>query len=405
MTCFISSKEIRLDINNYISTLKSLDNSYYIFGAGRIANVVYGLLKDNNIAVDAFVVSNSTQNKKELHDISVLQADSYEVDKTKAVLIAVIEHGDKKIHSYLESLGFTKIIDTPEGIFDYDPWEHKRFRSPIIEVTSKIGCAVNCKYCPQKLLIERYYTDNKNRKNIMTFVDYKRFLDKCPAETIVDFSGFVEPFLNDDSIAMMEYTYQTGHEMTLFTTLRGLTFERAEKVVKMPFRYVCLHTPDKDGFANIPMTDEYFKILDLFLDAKKKNGEPFIDVANCQSEAHPDVIKHSQGKLKIYCEMSDRAGNLDKNDPTLTHARKEGAIYCSRAAAMNHFVLLPDGSLALCCNDFGLKHIVGNLNDSSYQEIVQGDVMKNLFMQMKESGTEDIICRQCMFAEVVKRVD
>ncbi len=395
-------RRLDLNINDYLELVKKIDNDIYIFGAGRAACIVHEIVKNENKHVCSFLVSDAAQNKKMLYDKKVIQADSEEIRKDITVLIAVIEHGQKKIHSYLDSLGYLNIIDTPEGLLDCDPWEYKRTRTPIIEVTARIGCAVNCKYCPQKLLVKRYYDGRPDRKGVMALSDYKRYLDKCPDNTIVDFSGFVEPFLVDESIDMMEYTNINHHEMTLFTTLRGLTVESAKRVLEMPFQYVCLHTPDKDGYANIPMTDEYFKVLEMFMDAKKENRDPFIDVANCQSEPHPEIVKRVRGRLKIYCEMSDRAGNLDEEDPVLTHVNTKGNIYCSRAFGLNHNVLLPDGSLVLCCNDFGLVNILGNLNTQTYDEIMHGEPMRNIKRAMHINIEEELICRKCMFAKKIE---
>ncbi len=377
------------------------NETIYVFGAGRVAKSMYRVLEENGITVESFLVSDVKENVDYLEEKSVIRADSPACDRSKQVQIAVVERGQKRIRPYLESLGYKNIIDCPKDALELDSWEYARARSPIIEVTAKIGCSVNCRYCPQKMLVSRYYKDNPKRKGVMTLEDYKGYLDKCPNNTIVDFSGFVEPFLVSDSIKMMEYTYITGHEMTLFTTLRGLSIEQAKHVISMPFKYVCLHTPDKDGYASIPMTDEYFNVLELFLDAKKSSGEPFVDAANCQSEPHPNVVKMTQGRLKIYCEMSDRAGNLDEEDPFLSHVKTAGRIYCSRAIKLNHNVLLPDGSLALCCNDFGLDYILGNLNQQSYEEIMQGESMIRVKRAMHINLEDELICRKCMFAEEI----
>ncbi len=370
----------------------------YLFGAGRVAQIVYDLLSQDKITIKGFLVSDTRKNKAVYNGLPVFDAKQIATqDKDSIVIIALLERGEKKLVQFCKDLGFSSVLSLPNDIFNYDTWNAQRYKSPLIEVTAKIGCAVNCHYCPQNVLLNAYFKDNKQRQSSMTFADYKRYLDLMPQETIVDFSGFVEPFLNADSLMMMEYTVQTGHDCTLFTTFRGLSMEELDRLVKIPFRYVCVHTADADGFANIPVTDEYLSIFSKALNATKPNGSPFIDVANCQSEPHPAVLELTEGKLKIYCEMSDRAGNLDKDDKHLAHVHKKGRIRCSRAVAMNHFVLLPDGSLALCCNDFGLKHIVGNLNTASYSEIMAGSEMKRIRKAMTEEG-DDVICRKCYFA-------
>lgn len=90
--------------------------------------------------------------------------------------------------------------------------------------------------------------------------------------------------------------------MTLYTTLIGLTKKKLMKIISMPFKQVVLHVADKDGYANIPVTDEYLELLEIIINAKKKDGTPFVDNANCQSEPHPKVLektKEFMGKCLI----------------------------------------------------------------------------------------------------------
>lgn len=386
-------------VDEFLDIIKLEKKSLYLFGAGRVAQVLYNVCTKNKIAIQGFCVSDVQKNKSVYNGLPVIDVKHLAIaDKNADIVIAVFERGEKKIEKFLRDLGFTSVFSVPDGILDYDPWAAKRYRSPIIEVTSKIGCSVNCRFCPQSTLLSAYFKDDKKRKSVMTFMEFKSYLDVLPQETIVDFSGFVEPFLNHDSLAMMEYTAQSGHECALYTTFRGLTPDEFDRLIKIPFKNVCVHTADADGYANIPVTQEYLAVFAAALEAKKTDGSPFIDTANCQSEPHPEVLKLTQGKLKVYCEMSDRAGNLDPNAANLVHVQKEGKIRCSRAVAMNHFVLLPDGSLVLCCNDYGLKHVVGNLNKSSYEQIMRGEEMKRIWCAMS-SDREDIICRKCYFAE------
>lgn len=108
---------------------------------------------------------------------------------------------------------------------------------------------------------------------------------------MIEWAGFVEPFLNNESIDMMQYAFEQGYEMTLYTTLIGLTKKKLMKIISMPFKQVVLHVADKDGYANIPVTDEYLELLEIIINAKKKDGTPFVDNANCQSEPHPKVLE------------------------------------------------------------------------------------------------------------------
>lgn len=240
-----------------------------------------------------------------------------------AFVLGVTEQFKTDVKKYLNENGAENVIDVPLDQLNYQTIDKLRYNCPVIEVTPKIGCNVNCKYCPQDLLLKNYYKNDKNRISEMTLELYKKYLSNMPQETVVDFSGFVEPFLNNEAIDMMEYTAKSGHKMTLFTTFKGLTYDEFKRVSKLPFEFVCLHTPDVKGYSNIPMTEEYIKILTEAVSIKKPNGTAFIDMANCQSEPHPDIVKITHGKLKISSALQDRAGSLGDEDVTiqgLTHS-------------------------------------------------------------------------------------
>ena len=68
------------------------------------------------------------------------------------------------------------------------------------EITTHIGCPMNCVDCPQALLRNRY-----NGKRDLSFEDYKAVIDKLPKGIRVDFSGMCEPFCNKSCTDMILY--------------------------------------------------------------------------------------------------------------------------------------------------------------------------------------------------------
>lgn len=387
-------------IDEYIEGIKvNKEIDIIIYGAGKAAQLLIDLLKNKNISISGVCVSNKYENNDEILGYRVVQFDEANFTPRKTeILIGFIERKEKTIEFELTSQNFYKVVPLPRQILELDSWERERISKPIIEVTPSIGCRVHCKYCPQDILVKRYFKNDKNRKSVMTLDDYKRYLDMLPIDTIIDFSGFVEPFLNADSVEMMIYTAEQKHKMTLYTTFRGLSYEDFQVVKNLPFNYVCIHTPDADGYAAIPMTEEYFTIFKEALVSKKADGTSFIDTANCQSRPHPKIVDITNGKLKIYCELQDRAGNLDTNSNVLSHAKNKGEMICSRAPRLNHNVLLPDGTIVLCCNDFGMRHVLGNLNESTYDEIISGISARNIKEAMNKGNVSGNICEKCIFA-------
>ena len=68
---------------------------------------------------------------------------------------------------------------------------------------------------------------------------------------------------------------------------------------------------------------------------------------------------------------------------------------------MNNNILLPDGTVVLCCMDYGLKHILGNIFTNTFEEIMNGEEMRKVKEGMDGNETLDILCRNCSYAHAV----
>ncbi len=378
----------------------------YIFGAGRVGELLLRRLRKENKLIHGFCVSNIDTNMNEVDGKPVVSVDQLVEESERVQLyIAVLERGEKTIEKELRAKGFKNIVPLDESVLEQDDFSEHRKKAPIIEVTVQMGCSVNCRYCPQETLLHSYYKQDTRRQSKMSFGEYKVYLDMLPYNCILDFSGFAEPFLNSEAIEMMEYADEQNREMTLFTTLQGLDMGGLKRIINLQFSYVVLHVADIDGFSRIPVTAEYLEMLDYIIQMKKKDGRPFVDSANCQSQPSREVLAVTNGKLRIYCEMQDRAGNLENDDHSLSFGNQSGELYCDRAVNTDHFVLLPDGTVVLCCNDYGMQHVLGNLKNQSYEDIIHGEPFLNVKRAMHIDESLPLLCRKCMYAKsVVKNV-
>lgn len=372
-----------------------------IYGAGRVADIILSLCMDHGISVDGFCVTCLEENVTRIKGYPVWQFGqlSFEPEET-LILIGVKERGTHKIKAILEQAGYHNYIESPEDILDCGEFEREKKQRPVMEITPKIGCNVNCRYCPQQLLLDSYFKNDNKRKSELSFEEYKRILDKLPQNTLIEWAGFVEPFLNPFASDMMIYTHEAGFEQTLFTTLVNMKESDFEKIKDIPFKIVCLHTPDAHGYATIPITDNYLKLLKDVVNTKNGQGDSFVTTANCQSTPHPDILPITSGKLKIYCELSDRAGTItDDVEGKIEHFQKTGRIWCDRSDALNHNILLPDGTVVLCCNDFGLKHVIGNMLTGSYDDLMKSETMRQIKRALMLNGSTPVICRNCIYAK------
>lgn len=372
-----------------------------IYGAGKVGKTLYNFLYKEHIHVDSFCVTNRTSNKKTEYSIPVLQIDELDLEKDNVLfLIGVKKPWNKEIIETLKQYNFNNFIDVPNNVEFFDEKELERYCSPALEITPKVGCSVQCKFCPQNLFYSQYFA-NSNRDTEISLENFKKCIDKTPINTIIEFAGFVEPFLNKHAAEMMIYAHKSGRKVTLFTTLVGMSKKDFYAIKDIPFLEVVLHTPDIDGYANIPLTKDYFEVLELVISAKKPDGTPFVDKANCQSVPHPKIVEYTNGRLMISSELIDRAGNLEDSKLYGKKGNK-GKLYCKRAYNLNHNVLLPDGTVVLCCMDFSMQHTLGNLLVQSYEDIMHGNEMQLVINALQDDSAQELLCRNCSSAEIIK---
>lgn len=369
-----------------------------IFGAGSSAAYLYKKMKEQQIEIKAFLVSDKRMNRSDIDGIPIVQMDEIKVDKeTALVLVGVSKVSMQEVTDILGKYEFQHYLEPDEDMAWGDLEETRRNR-PAIEITTQIGCPVNCRYCPQDVLVARYFSRDKSRKKRMTLENYKQCLQNLPPDTVITFSGFCEPFLNPECADLMCYTAEHGNRMSLHTTLVGMTMKDFERIKELPFENVILHTPDRDGYANIPITDTYLQVLNSMLDAKNQDGDPLIKIANCQSEPDENILRIINHRVSFSSnKLIDRAGNIEKKE-VAENVNHKGKIVCIKSPNLQRNVLLPDGSVVLCCMDFGLRHELGNLIYNSYDEIMDSEILREIKTCMETDGA--MLCRRCSFAKL-----
>jgi len=370
----------------------------YVYGAGIVARKMLSQLQEKGNAIKALVVTEKTANEKTLLDTPIISLKDVSPDTVNnAFIIGVSDKLTEEIEKILQEKGHYNIINFQGVIFknrDEEICQRQR-----LEITTRIGCKIQCKYCPQELLYKEYFKDNKDRTRELSLEDYKKCVDNTRPDAIISFAGFSEPFLHPQAVEMMRYAHESGREVELFTTLVGLTEENFDAIKDIPFVNVVLHTPDVMHYAEIPETEAYYHLLDKILEHKKLNGQPFIDSANCQSRPTELFLEKAKSRIKVSSVSGDRAGNLsDNNLNKIEHIT--GKIRCNRAIRQDHWVLLPDCTVVMCCMDFGLKHYIGNLKEFTYEELLKTELYSKIRKMMLEEENS-IICRDCEIARKI----
>lgn len=239
----------------------------------------------------------------------------------------------------------------------------------MLEITTNVGCIVNCQFCPQKTLLKAY----KSPIRSLGYDVFEKVLDRIPEGTIIIFSGFSEPFLNKDCARMVLRSSERGHPVSIFTTGTGLSLEDLERIRDIPFSTFphggfVLHLADSEGYAKIKVDEGYLKLLQAI---KKANIHDLR--LRTMGTLHPDIEPVFPALEVMRQSMHSRAGYLTTEGVDVDGGRptpKRMAALCGRDDFVYNNVMLPNGDVVLCCQDFGLRHVLGNILTHDYRKII-----------------------------------
>ena len=269
-------------------------------------------------------------------------------------------------------------IDNRVALEHKKPWN--TWPAATLEITTIVpekGCVVDCVFCPQRTL-EKVYKGQRT----MTLDDFKRLIESVPTDVRITFSGFIEPWMNKNCSSMVLYAHERGHPVSIFTTGIGMSVADIESIAHIPFAGnpnggFTLHLPDSELLARHPITPSYIKTLTWFRDNKHRIQN--FGLMSMGADLHPEV-KHLF-PAPAPSTMWDRAGNLSREKllkPDLIPLQNrwnkiehtDGPRTCGCVEHLYHNVLLPNGDVSLCCMDYGLDHIIGNLNTQTYEQVI-----------------------------------
>jgi len=395
------------DLINEVKMLqKKTDGRLFIYGAGLRGKEVCQILSRNNINVTGFVVS-EVHEKNTALGLEIKDVKEY-INQNVGIIIGLGDIYALEVIDYLKSLNanFDRIIDGGKYI-SIDRGSKDLQDNPTLEVTTVLGCAVACKYCPQSVLSKEYYSHNKSSKRLMLVEDFEIFLNNIPDNCDVMFAGMAEPFLNPDCTEMLKMACETGRNVSLYTTLEGARNSDVDEILKLPFQFVGLHVADIYNYAKITVNDNYLYNVERLINATKNNGEAFINDISAQAEPIPEIRKMMEGKFEALISLQNRAGNLEGDE--LAGREKEltteKITCCFSGPKLNNHVVLPDGTLLLCNMDYGMKHVLGNLKEKTFKEIRDDEEMQNVFKGISGDASIELLCRKCLFAMVDRTSD
>ena len=149
---------------------------------------------------------------------------------------------------------------------------------PTLEITTKLGCSLACRFCPQDRLVKSY---PRGESRELSFDEFRLVLAKLPAHVRVDFSGMAEPWLNLHATAMVVHAFELGRKVAIYTTLQGMPADDAAMLIERFSDRIgwetpwVIHLPDRHGnMTGWKPSPAYHATLARFVALRRERAPP-----------------------------------------------------------------------------------------------------------------------------------
>lgn len=224
------------------------------------------------------------------------------------------------------------------------------------------------------------------------------------------FGGFSEPFDNPEIVGLLEIAREAERvdQIRVYTNGEALTADLLRRLAHIRFDYVDVscHALEAEVYRRTrPFldVDKVRRNLHYLMQNRDNIAELTISVGgpfdSTEQLAQWEALcqRHAVG---FYVHpLHSRAGLVDARQPQQRHA---GPFRC-RKHDFGKPVLLPGGDLSLCCQDFSLACILGNLHRQSFAEIMADSPVRRHVLGVAEGKEEDtgLACYRCLFCDPV----
>ena len=271
-----------------------------------------------------------------------------------------------------------------------------RFRKIYLEISNI--CNLNCAFCPK----------TKRAPRRMSAAEFSSIAPKLrPYSDFLYFHLMGEPLCHPELDKFLGIAENFGFKV-IITTNGTLLREKNDLLLSAPALHkvnVSLHAFEAN---DIPVTfDEY---LDSALEFAKRAESKKIVVLRLwneggKNELNEKIIAKIKEKLSCWVEEKQgiRVGNrvyLEKGDkfewPDLSCADGGDNVFCYGLS--DQIGVLADGTVVPCCLDHEGDIALGNIFDSTLDDILASARATAIYEGFKSHRTTEALCRKCGYA-------
>ncbi|QEH32412.1 Radical SAM superfamily protein [Aquisphaera giovannonii] len=273
-----------------------------------------------------------------------------------------------------------------------------------LNITTTAGCRGRCVFCPQ----DRFWAAMAGRPALLTPEELTALLPNLRGTRFraFAFGGFSEPFDNPEILELFEITAaQDFVDATwVHTTGEALDPEMVARISRIRFDVFdvsCQGSGPGPHAKARPFIDEDRVMGNVHHLLRNRENIRQLTI----SVSGPFMPEAQVEDLRRACER--HGAHLDRRDlhdraGLLKVGRRRTAVGGPFRCGKHDFrkpVLLPGGDLSLCCQDFALEHIIGNLHAMTFARILEESPLRRRVLSVADGvATDDgLSCYRCEF--------
>ena len=274
-----------------------------------------------------------------------------------------------------------------------------------LNITTTAHCTANCVYCPQ----DQYRAAMTDRPAYLSREEFTSLLPRLddPHYENFSFGGFSEPFENPDMVDLLGLAAEQDNVdgVSVYSNGEHLTPEVVRAIRHIPLTLVDIscHGFDERTYRRTRPFLDAAKVREnlLFLLQNRDNiAQLVISVTgpfgSVELIAELQMLCEGHGAEFVRRDLHSRAGLM-----RIGRARespKAGPFRCAKFD-FEKPILLPGGDLSLCCQDFSVQYVMGNLHRQTFGEIMRHSPLRNHILSVAAGRREDptLHCYRCLF--------
>lgn len=286
----------------------------------------------------------------------------------------------------------------------------RTFKKVYIEITSV--CNLACSFCPP----------TARAKGLIKVEQFNKILDEIrPHTKYIYLHVKGEPLLHPRIDQLLDAAHEKGFKVNI-TTNGTLIKKNREKILGKPaLRQINFSLHSFDGHEGSENREKYLgDILDFVRAAREYNTIISYRLWNLQKDHVSDIaarrnretlnILENEYNLDYRIEETVQPGkgvkianNIYLNQdhefrwPSLLEPEDEGKGFCH--ALRSQAAILVDGTVVPCCLDGEGVINLGNVNEKSFIDIVQGERANNIVDGFSRREAVEELCRKCGYRQ------